>query len=173
MAPKQTAQAAPARHPPPSPRGQDRLQSRSRARGAPPAGRRPALAGPRTRTARPRSSRSRPTRNTWPQQRTLMQRKPIELSSTTVFAKMKQTFADMNKGVLDFREMISAAGRQSRCALHRCVPPATTSCWTPSRRSRMIANARPDWDRRTSSRRSRSPAERPPRRACSSATSPS
>lgn len=40
------------------------------------------------------------------QQRTLMQRKLIELSSTTVFAKMKQTFADMNKGVLDFREMI-------------------------------------------------------------------
>lgn len=33
------------------------------------------------------------------QQRTLMQRKLIELSSTTVFAKMKQTFADMNKGV--------------------------------------------------------------------------
>ena len=40
------------------------------------------------------------------QQRTLMQRKLIELSSTTVFAKMKQTFSDMNKGVLDFREMI-------------------------------------------------------------------
>lgn len=40
------------------------------------------------------------------QQRTLMQRKLIELSSTTVFAKMKQTFADMNKGVLDFRQMI-------------------------------------------------------------------
>lgn len=40
------------------------------------------------------------------QQRTLMQRKLIELSSTTVFAKMKQTFADMNKGVLDFRDMI-------------------------------------------------------------------
>ncbi len=41
------------------------------------------------------------------QQRTLMQRKLIELSSTTVFAKMKQTFADMNKGVLDFRGMIA------------------------------------------------------------------
>lgn len=40
------------------------------------------------------------------QQRTLMQRRLIELSSTTVFSKMKQTFADMNKGVLDFREMI-------------------------------------------------------------------
>lgn len=40
------------------------------------------------------------------QQRTLMQRKLIELSSTTVFAKMKQSFADMNKGVLDFRQMI-------------------------------------------------------------------
>ncbi len=40
------------------------------------------------------------------QQRTLMQRKLIQLSSTTVFAKMKQTFADMNKGVLDFRERI-------------------------------------------------------------------
>ena len=40
------------------------------------------------------------------QQRTLMQRKLIELSSTTVFAKMKQTFADMNQGVLDFRGMI-------------------------------------------------------------------
>src|SRR3954447_6102632 len=40
------------------------------------------------------------------QQRTLMQRRLIELSSTTVFAKMKQTFADMNKGVLDFRGMI-------------------------------------------------------------------
>jgi uncharacterized phage infection (PIP) family protein YhgE len=40
------------------------------------------------------------------QQRTLMQRRLIELSSTTVFSKMKQTFAGMNKGVLDFREMI-------------------------------------------------------------------
>jgi uncharacterized phage infection (PIP) family protein YhgE len=40
------------------------------------------------------------------QQRTLMQRRLIELSSTTVFSKMKQTFGDMNKGVLDFREMI-------------------------------------------------------------------
>ena len=40
------------------------------------------------------------------QQRTLMQRRLIELSSTTVFSKMKQTFADMNKGVLDFRGMI-------------------------------------------------------------------
>jgi uncharacterized phage infection (PIP) family protein YhgE len=40
------------------------------------------------------------------QQRTLMQRRLIELSSTSVFAKMKQTFADMNKGVLDFRQMI-------------------------------------------------------------------
>jgi uncharacterized phage infection (PIP) family protein YhgE len=35
-----------------------------------------------------------------------MQRRLIELSSTTVFSKMKQTFADMNKGVLDFRGMI-------------------------------------------------------------------
>ena len=40
------------------------------------------------------------------QQRTLMQRRLIELSSTTVFSKMKQTFADMNRGVLDFRGMI-------------------------------------------------------------------
>jgi hypothetical protein len=40
------------------------------------------------------------------QQRTLMQRKLIELSSTTVFAKMNKTFGDMNQGVLDFREMM-------------------------------------------------------------------
>jgi hypothetical protein len=40
------------------------------------------------------------------QQRTLMQRKLIELSSTTVFSKMNKTFGDMNQGVLDFREMM-------------------------------------------------------------------
>jgi hypothetical protein len=40
------------------------------------------------------------------QHRTLMQRKLIELSSTTVFAKMNKTFGDMNQGVLDFREMM-------------------------------------------------------------------
>jgi hypothetical protein len=83
------------------------------------------------------------------QQRTLMQRKLIELSSTTVFAKMKQTFADMNKGVLDFRQMIRPLvdNLDALYTLRTAGDNVVLDTFAEIEEDR---NREADWDRRTS-----------------------